>query len=68
LLLGRLFLGSEEFGKEAFTLCLGLFDLVLEVSLLPVERVVMWEKEGEVIGAKRRQVIGEQGRRVRNIP
>jgi len=29
LLLGRLFLGSKELGKEAFTLSLGLFDLVL---------------------------------------
>jgi len=29
LLLGRLFLGSKELGKEAFTLGLGLFDLVL---------------------------------------
>jgi hypothetical protein len=34
LLLGRLFLGSKELGKEAFTLGLGLFDLVLYVSLL----------------------------------
>ena len=32
LLLGRLFLGSKDLGKEPFTLGLGLFDLVLWVS------------------------------------
>jgi hypothetical protein len=49
LLLGRLFLGTKELGKEAFTLSLGLFDLVLWVSecRLRVTRMIRKSDEEE---------------------
>jgi hypothetical protein len=60
LLLGRLFLGTKELGKESFTLGLGLFDLVLYVSLVRVERGAMWKQGRAVIGEERGKAIGDR--------
>lgn len=52
LLLGRLLLGAKELGKEAFTLGLGLLDLVLHVSLLRVGRKAMGKEDREIVEAE----------------